>query len=311
MKNLRLGYLSTMYHTSHIIKNLRWIETSVEIKSAWSLFGTGPSMVKAFKEGSLDIGYIGLPPAMIGIEKGLPLKCIAGGHVEGTVMIGRNEFSPLADLGSTENVLQQFAGKKIGAPSAGSIHDVIARFLIKESGVKDVEVVNYPWADLIPDAIKGGEIDGAFGTPPLSVVADKWFGYPVIIPAPHIWPFNPSYGIVVTEKMMKERELLKGFIRVHEKACNFIIQKPDEAAQVTANEIQVVDKNFVRKVFSVSPRYCAALPEKYIKATTAFLPALKNLRYISRDLSTEEIFDFSCIEEVHPDHHHYLSPLST
>ena len=127
MKNLRLGYLSTMYHTSHIIKNLRWIETSVEIKSDWSLFGTGPSMVKAFKEGSLDIGYIGLPPAMIGIEKGLPLKCIAGGHVEGTVMIGRNEFSSLAELGSTENVLQQFAGKKIGAPSAGSIHDVIAR----------------------------------------------------------------------------------------------------------------------------------------------------------------------------------------
>jgi len=40
------------------------------------------------------------------------------------VMIGRNEFSSLADLGSTETVLQQFSGKKIGAPSVGSIHEI-------------------------------------------------------------------------------------------------------------------------------------------------------------------------------------------
>ncbi len=310
MKNIRLGYLSTMYHTSHIIKNLKWIETSAEIKTDWSLFGTGPSMVKAFKENALDIGYIGLPPAMIGIEKGLPLKCIAGGHVEGTVMIGRRGFSTLSDLGATDKVLKQFVGKKIGAPSSGSIHDVIARFLIKESGLSDIEVVNYPWADLIPDAIKEGEIDGAFGTPPLSVVADKWFGYPVIIPASHVWAFNPSYGIVVTENMLKEKELLKNFLCLHEKACNLIIKKPIEAAKVISDEISVVDKSFVKEVFSVSPRYCASLPEEYIKATLAFMPALKNMQYITRDLLIEEIFDFSYIKEVHPEPHHYLSPLS-
>ena len=139
-------------------------------------------MVQAFRQGALDIGYIGLPPAMIGIEKGLPLKCIAGGHVEGTVMIGREEFCSSEEQ-STADVLKKFAGKKIGAPSSGSIHDVIARFLINESNAENIEVINYPWADLIPDAIKAGEIDGAFGTPTLSVVADKWFNYSVIIPA--------------------------------------------------------------------------------------------------------------------------------
>jgi NitT/TauT family transport system substrate-binding protein len=310
MKNLRLGYLSTMYHTSHMIKNLEWIEKDLGITPEWNLFGTGPSMVQAFMEGALDIGYIGLPPAMIGIEKGLPLKCIAGGHVEGTVMIGREEFCSSEEQ-STDDVLKKFAGKKIGAPSSGSIHDVIARFLIKESGAENIEVINYAWADLIPDAIKAGEIDGAFGTPPLSVVANKWFGYSVVIPASRIWPFNPSYGIVVTGNTLKERELLKGFLSLHEKACNLVIENPKEAAKITSDEIKVVDSAFVQKVFSVSPRYCAALPEKYVNATTDFMPALKNLKYINRDLKVEEIFDFSLIEEVHPEPHHYLSPLRT
>ena len=309
MKNLRLGYLSTMYHTSHMIKHLKWIEKELEITPEWNLFGTGPSMVQAFREGDLDIGYIGLPPAMIGIEKGLPLKCIAGGHVEGTVMIGREEFCSFEEQ-STDDVLKKFAGKKIGAPSSGSIHDVIARFLIKESNAENIEVINYAWADLIPDAIKAGEIDGAFGTPPLSVVANKWFGYSVIIPASRIWPFNPSYGIVVTEKTLQEKQLLKGFLSLHEKACNLVIENPKEAAKITSDEIKVVDSGFVQKVFSVSPRYCAALPEEYVNATTAFMPALKNMEYISRDLKVEEIFDFSLIEEVHPEPHHYLKNMN-
>lgn len=311
IKTLRLGYLSTMYHTSHLIKHLRWIETELEVKTEWALFGTGPAMVNAFREDRLDIGYIGLPPAMIGIEKGLAIKCVAGGHAEGTVMIGRQGFSSFSAGQSPREVLLQFCGQKIGTPSAGSIHDVIARHLIRESGIADIEVINYPWADLIPDAIQSGDISGAFGTPPLSVVADTWFSYPIILPASEIWPFNPSYGIVATEKMLKAADLLKGFIRLHEKACNMIIRFPEKVSETIAAEIKVVDSPFVRKVLSVSPRYCASLPAEYIRATMAFLPALKNMNYIKRDLSEGEVFDLSYITAVHPAPHHYQTPLNT
>ena len=171
MKGLRIGYLSTMYHTSNVIKGLKWVEEFLDAEPEWILFGTGPSMVEAFKAGAIDIGYIGLPPAMIGVGKGGPLKCIGGGHVEGTVMIGRGGLSSLSDSGEILPVLEQFEGKNIGSPSRGSIHDVIIRFLIKRYGIGQVEIINYPWADLIPEAIREGEIDGAVGTPPLAVLA--------------------------------------------------------------------------------------------------------------------------------------------
>ena len=58
MKQLRIGYLSTMHHSSHILKGLRLLESELGMKPQWRLFGTGPAMIKAFAADELDIGYI-------------------------------------------------------------------------------------------------------------------------------------------------------------------------------------------------------------------------------------------------------------
>jgi len=316
MKQLRIGYLSTFYHTSHIIKRLEWIEKFIAFKPEWSLFGTGPSMVEAFRGGLLDLGYTGLPPAMIGMGKGLPLKCIGGGHIEGTVMIAQQGTVPVKQRGEIKACLQQFEGTQIGSPSKGSIHDVILRDLVKRYGVQRIRVKNYSWADLIPEAITDGEIAGAVGTPPLAVLAHRWYGHAVVIPPAYLWPFNPSYGIVVQEDMLDEADILEQFLMLHEKACNFIIRKPHEAARVLADEVKVVDEAFILEILSVSPRYCASIPQEYIDATTAFLPVLQQMGYLGRNLYEDDIFELSIIKKVHPEPHHYfalfqVTPLSS
>jgi NitT/TauT family transport system substrate-binding protein len=294
-----------MYHTSHLLKRQRAVEDSLSLVTEWKLFGTGPAMVEAFKAASIDLGYIGLPPAMIGIAKGIPLRCIGGGHVEGTIMIARNNYASFENLGGVEPVLQQFIGKKIGSPSKGSIHDVIIRFLLKELQVTGVAVLNFPWADLIPAAIAEGEIDGAVGTPPLAVLANKFYGHSVVICPSYLWKFNPSYGIVVREEMFAESKLLEDYLELHEKACNLIREKPQEAAGILEQEVKVVDSSFIVKTFAVSPKYCASLPEEYIEATLAFIPVLKQMGYIEYKLTKDEVFDLTYIQKVHPEPHHY------
>jgi len=307
MEQIRIGYLSTMYHTSHILKHLGWVEKHLRVRPQWKLFGTGPSMVEAFSTGELDIGYIGLPPAMIGIDRGLPLTCIAGGHVEGTAVIARQGYEPLED-GDIGHVLGQFQGKRIGAPSQGSIHDVIIRHLLNTCNIQ-AEVVNYPWADLIPEAMGSGDIEAAAGTPPLAVLAEKWYGHCLVVSPAHLWPFNPSYGIVVTRSMFRENTLLESFVRIHETACNLIIQSPGEAAGTVADAVKVVDRQFVLDVFAVSPRYCASLPRDYIDATMKFVQPLQDMGYLKKSLSEEDVFDLSLITKIHPEPHHYHEPL--
>jgi NitT/TauT family transport system substrate-binding protein len=310
MTIIRIGHLSTAYHTAFVLMGGHWVEDKMKVKAEWTLFPTGPAMVQAFKKGDLDIGYIGLPPAMIGIEQGLKVQCVGGGHVEGTVVIGRAGYRTLQDIGSIEATLQQFKGKKIGTPSQGSIHDVIIRKLVADAGLADTVIIeNFAWADFILEAMEDEEVAGGCGTPPLAVLAAKYLDAPIILPPNAIWSYNPSYGIIATTSMITEYpNLVQGFLEIHEKACNLMRENPSKAASLAVREIGIVDDAFLQQVFRVSPKYCASLPPEYIKSALAFNPVLQEMGYIKRALTEAEVFETGLIEKVHTSPHHYNNP---
>lgn len=305
MKQLRIGYLSTMHHSSHVLKGLRLLEKELGLEPYWHLFGTGPAMVEAFAAGALDIGYIGLPPMIIAVGRGIPLVCIAGGHCEGTVMVGAGTMRSREECGSSLTALRQFRGRTIGTPSQGSIHDIIIRNMLEECGLATDCVVNYPWADLIAEDVRQGVLAAAVGTPPLAVMCQKWYGMKTILPPASLWPFNPSYGIAVHTRVLEETGLLREFLVLHENACNMIRLEPGRAAAVIAQSLKVVDVEFIQDVFAVSPRYCASLPVDYIESTMRFVPVLQKMGHVKEALSADQVFDCSLIEKIHPEPSHY------
>jgi len=257
----------------------RWLEDKLGLTVKWSMFGGGPAIVDALSRDEVDIGY----PVMIGIDKGVPIICVGGGHMEGTVMIGPHGCSTLDDMGGdTASVLEQFSGGVIGCPPSGSIHDVIIRNLLEKHDLGgSIEVRNFPWADFIPDALADGQVDAAIGTPPLSVAAARVCHAKVIIPPSKLWPFNPSYGIIVSKELLRDRR--------------------------GSELVEVVDSDFILQTYQVSPRYCAGLPREYIDSTMAFVPVLRNLGYVKNELDESDVFDRTLIEKVHPGEHHYFS----
>jgi NitT/TauT family transport system substrate-binding protein len=304
--DIRIGYMTTLYHTSFILIGSNLIEAQ-GIKASWKLFPNGPAMMEAFQRKELDMGYIGLPPVMIEIGRGLGIKCVAGGHVEGTVLIGGPDYQPSR---TPWEALLQFKGKSIGTPKLGTIHDVILRKLIKDSGLADdITVKNYDWADFILDAMIDGEIDGGCGTPPLAVLAMHQMNAKILISPAAMWPFNPSYGIAATESMIRDSQsTLESFLKLHEEACNLLRKRPEEAAKLVHRAFNLIDEDFAMEVFRVSPKYCASLPIEYINSSMAFKKTLKDMRYLTRDLEKEDVFYTEIIEKVHPGEHHYDNP---
>jgi len=306
VRSLSIGYLSTLYHTSHVLRQTGWAEAELGVAFRWRLFGTGPEMVRAFEAGVLDLGYLGLPPVLIGLSRGIPLVCVGGGHVEGTVMVAGPKVRSLEEAGGVLPFLQQFAGGRVGVPASGSIHDVIFRSLLDAHPVSGVERVHFAWADLIPYALGKGELSVAVGTPPLAVLCEQECGARVVTRPHELWPFNPSYGIVVRRDLLgRAGSLLKGFLGLHERACNLIRLVPDEAARVTAQALPGVEEAFAMRVYALSPRYCASLPDAYVRSALGFVPVMRSLGYLSRDVAQEELFDTELIREVHPEPPHY------
>lgn len=301
--HLSIAHLSTVYHTSFILMGTDWLKKA-GINAEWKLFASGPDIVKAFENKEIDLAYIGLPPAIIGIDRGIPIVCVAGGHVEGTVMISRKDFSTLDELNNINAVLTQFEGKVIGSPPKGSIHDVIINNAIEESGL-DIKVRNFPWTDFVLEALVDGDIEAAVGTPSLAVAAAHACDARMVIPPNALWRNNPSYGIVVRKELLDSQAVLSIFLEMHEKASNFIRKKSAEAAVIVSELTGIVDEDFVFEAYRVSPKYCASLSREFVDSTMAFLPVLHRLKYISRDLSEGEIFDHTFIDEVHKEPPHY------
>ena len=309
---LRIGYLPTFYHTSILLIAESNVGNSLGIGVDWRLFGTGPAVVEAFNKKELDLAYAGLPPAIIGIDKGTTIKCIAGGHVEGTVICGKKQFKGYPDSMEPDEVLKQFAGFAIGVPGKGSIHDVIlADYLERFQLKKDIEVINFQWADQIIDEMHKGRLSAAVGTPALAVAVQRYADGKMLYPPSKIWPNNPSYGVLVSDDFLRNNlDIIKKFLKLHEEASLFFSHKPVETAQIIADYVGFVDKGFVLDTLKISPKYCAQITDGYISSTMDFVRVMTKLGYINREISCEEIFDTSLIKKIHPSKDHYGEGIS-
>jgi NitT/TauT family transport system substrate-binding protein len=300
---LRAGHLSTLYHTSIMMMARPGLLAGFQAHIEWRLFGTGPEIVRAFEAGGLDMAYIGLPPAVIGISRGLPLRCIAGGHIEGTVIAshaGAVGYPEEEDPGAILSPM-----RAIGVPGRGSIHDLILMDLLDRHGLS-VEVRNLPWADEVLEAFARGEVDAVVGTPALAEAVRRFTGGKIIYPPHLLWPDNPSYGIVVREDLIeKDRGLLGDFLVIHEGASEVLRTRRQEASAEIAGLIGVVDEGFVRETLGISPRYCASLSEGYMRCAMRLARRLRELGYTEREVREDEVFDPSIIREVHPGPPHY------
>ena len=304
---IRIGHLSTFYHTAILLMAQGDADRRLGAEIEWKLMGTGPAIMKAFKSGELDLAYVGLPPAIIGIDQGIKVVCVAGGHEEGTVMAGKRNWTGYPETADLGEVLKQFRGRRIGVPGKGSIHDVILKDCIERYGLaREIEIRNYAWADMVTEAVVNDEVSAAFGTPALAIAIKRFAGGRVLYPPALLWPENPSYGIIAERGFLAgEAALVEKFLRLHESAAEFTRTRPEDAARLIADFVGIVDRRFVLETIMLSPKYCAKLSEGYISSTMKFVQALKRLGYIGREILREEIFNTALIDAVHPENDHY------
>ncbi|HET6365436.1 MAG TPA: ABC transporter substrate-binding protein [Nitrospirota bacterium] len=304
---IRIGHLSTFYHTAILLMANSDTDSRVGAEIEWKLMGTGPAIMKAFGRGELDMAYIGLPPAIIGIDQGIKVTCVAGGHVEGTVMAGKAQWTGFPETKDLGMILRQFRGHRIGVPGKGSIHDVILFDCIERFGLeREIEIINYPWADLVTEAVVKDEVSAALGTPALAVAIKRFAGGRLLYPPSRLWPDNPSYGIIVdTGYLERETATVEKFLGLHEEATEFIRRRPADAARLIADYVGIVDEHFVLDTLMLSPKYCAQLTEGYLKSTMKFVTVLKKLGYIGSEITQEKIFSPYLIARIHPERDHY------
>lgn len=305
---LNIGHLSTAYHTNFILMADQNLENNLKKNINWILFGTGPAMVEAFNNDELDIGYMGLPPAIVGIDQAVPIKCVAGGHVEGTVIIAKKDLKSSYEFkDDLFRTLSQFKGKSIGVTSKGSIHEVILSYYLDKYNLQDqIDVRYYGQAEFIALDMKNGILAGGVGTPALAVFSSTIQDSHIIVPPDKLWKNNPSYGIFSSEKFIEKfPDIIIKFLEQHKNASHLIRTSPLKAAEMIAKSFEIINLKYAKSILEISPKYCIALSGGFVSSTMEFVKSLYELGYIKRELTLDDIFYFKFIKEVHPEKDHY------
>jgi len=308
---LRIGHLSTFYHTAMLLMADKCLCSGIDADIEWKLFGTGPAIVSAFEKKEIDLAYIGLPPAIIGIERGVDIVCIAGGHIEGTVFCGKSEYKGYPEIQEMGSILKQFIGKTIGVPGKGSIHDVILQDSLAQAGLKqEIEVRNFAWADMVTEALVRNEVAAVFGTPALATAIRHYAGGRVLFPPSMLRPNNPSYGILVDRQFLNaNKTVAEQFLYAHEKATALLREDRKRASEMIAKYVGFIEPEFVMETLALSPKYCAQLTDEYISCSMDFVRMLREQGYIKMTVAVEKIFDRTLISKIHPENNHYRSGL--
>lgn len=298
---VKVGYLPSMCQSIYVLKEHKTLERQLGVDAVeYKRYESGPLITQAFAQGEADIGFMGIPPVMIGIDKGVPIKVISSTHSEGSSLIAKiGKYKNLTELGSIRSVLKQFEGKSIGAPGKGSIQDVIIRTELKRAGV-NATIKNIPIASTLPALLNEGQVEAYVVWPPFEMEGVlKGYG-DVVIPSDKLWPYNPCCALVVTEKFEKEHpDTVQKLVELHDYASMFIMAHPEELADAANAELGIDNETALASI-QFSPKYCALPNERYINSTMQFVNALKELGYTTNNLTEDQIFDLKYIKKAHP-----------
>jgi NitT/TauT family transport system substrate-binding protein len=213
-------------------------------------FDAGPAEMDALAANQLDIGYVGVSPAILAAARKVELSVIAGVNLEGSALATSNNINVVSDL----------KGKKVATPAPGSIQYILMGMLLSENKMSFSDLELFPGTIKPPDmaqALQTGRIDGYLVWEPFvskSVIS----GYgKILAESKDIWAGHPCCVVVTRNDFAaKNDSTVSAVIRAHQKAVQFIEANPAEAKAIaqkwTKLDAAVIDAAFDRVKYTYS-----------------------------------------------------------
>ncbi len=213
-------------------------------------FEAGPAEMDALAAGQIDIGYVGIAPAVLAAARKVPISVISGVNLEGSGLVTGASIKSVSELKS----------KKIATPTPGSIQYVMLGMLLAANnlGYNDIEL--FPGTVKPPDmpqSLQTGRIDGYFVWEPF-VAKSVVGGYgKVLVESKEIWPGHPCCVIVAGGDFARSQDgTVAAVIRAHRKAIAFIESNPAEAKAIASKwtklDPAIIENAFQRVKYTYS-----------------------------------------------------------
>lgn len=280
---IKVGYLPSDHHAALIVAEEMKMFEKQGLKVQLVPFQSGSDIAKALSLGKIDIGYSGITPITEAISNGKDLKIVAPVNLEGSGIVIRkeNEISPKSLINQT-----------VAIPKQGSIQDVLLYIYLKNNNISRSEI-NYYYSEvpMMPLGLKEGSFNAYVAWEPfVSTGKDYEYGN-ILVNSSDIWKDHPCCVVVTTTKFInKNPVILREFLKVHVESTQYINNNPEVAIVSMAKKMgdsEKVEKNAMSNI-----KYIALTNPEFIQNTLKMVKIQEEMKYINKNLSYSQIFDF-------------------
>ncbi|MCR5527387.1 MAG: ABC transporter substrate-binding protein [Lachnospiraceae bacterium] len=208
-----------------------------ELNVEWSTLNSGSAINEAFASGKLDVGAMGLGPAITGITSGVGYKIYDNiSSMPNKLYTNKDNINSLSDITGSD---------QIAIVNVGSFqHILLALACDKELG--DAHALdNNLVAMAHPDgmsSLMSGSVALHLTSAPYTFQEDDDENLHEIYNFNTVWPEGNSFivGLASTKLNEEQPDLYNAVVKATEEAMDFIKENPDEAAEILA---EVNDKD--------------------------------------------------------------------
>ena len=281
-ETVRIGHLPSDHDSALFVAQAQDQFEKNGINVEVTQFNNGGDLMTAIAAGDIDVGYVGITPAMSSISTGVPVKVVSGAQTEGSGLV--------VDKDSNINSIADLKGKTVATPGAATIQQMLLTDALKENGlsIDDVKVTNLKAAQMV-DAIKSNQIDAFIVWEPYSTIAVQSNEGKLLMNSSEIEPGHPCCCIVATDDFIANHpDELDTILDIHENATKYINENPQEAAKLLPEDI-VPDKEIQGDILA-NTNFISGLDDDYKQNVMDFMNLEVELGVLNQTLNESQIF---------------------
>ena len=310
---LRIGYIPIMVMEQHFINSEEgWYseleELGVSEVEATS-FSSGAPMVQAFAAGELDVGFVGINPALVMASRGVPVKVVASNVVDSLAVTVSNEFADIYEDNPGAEAFEIYR-EQVGRPirfatlPQGTTPDTVLRLWLDQLGLDaetDISIVPLG-VNQVQSALATGEVDGSLIMEPvLSLAQEQEWGYRTIVGGGEILENQPGAVLVVTEELIENNpELVEKLVELHLRASELAIADRDRAAEIASSYIgdDILSVEIARIALDSNSLRVQPNPYSILESTEAYNAFQVALGVFDEPVTQDQLFDLSFYDAV-------------
>lgn len=227
-----------------------------EIAVEWKRMGNTTAMREAMVSGDLDIGFVGIPPFLIGRDNGMDWKIISGISESPSALITTD-----TSLGGVEDITENH---RIILPQPGSIqHILLAMYAEKKLGdakIFDQKLITMAHPDGLVAMSTGDMNQLHFTTPPFLQKEMELQNAQVLVDGETCFgePFTFIVGIC-PQRVYDDRVVFEAFERALERSFVFMKANPEETMNILAKAYEYPEEELEKYLSHEQMKFTAEI----------------------------------------------------